>query len=306
MPTFAAPDGTRLTYHAVAGGEGDPLICLPGGPMQASAYLGDLGGLPAAAGRSLVLLDLRGTGESGTPADPSSYRVDRQVDDVEALRAHLGLDRIDVLAHSASGDLALLYAGRYPERIRSLVLVAARARAAGIEFPLEGRREALALRSGEPWYDEVVPAFERAMAEEATEDDWQLLDRLTYGRWDAAAAAHAASGEDSYNEEAAQAYPGPGAFDDVAAVRAVLAKLDAPVLILAGELDPSPRPDKAAEVAALFPRGELVVQPGAAHLPWLDDPELFGRTVGGFLSGTVGRNGFVRSGAAPLANVQQP
>lgn len=281
MPIFTARDGTRLAYRTL--GEGDPLICLPGGPMHASAYLGDLGGLPAAAGRSLVLLDLRGTGGSETPADPSSYRVDRQVDDVEALRAHLGLEQIDALAHSASGDLALLYAGRYPERIRSLVLVAARARAAGIEFPLQARREALALRSGEPWYDEAVPAFERAMAGDATENDWRFLDRLTYGRWDAAAEAHAALGEDGCNEEAARAYPGPGAFDDAASVREVLATLDAPVLVLAGELDPSPRPDKAAEVAALFPRGELVVQPGAAHIPWLDDPEFFVRTVSGFL-----------------------
>ena len=252
--------------------------------MRAAAYLGDLGGLPAAAGRSLVLLDLRGTGESQTPADPSSYRVDRQVDDVEALRAQLGLERIDLLAHSASGDLALLYAGRYPQRIRSLVLVTARARAAGIEFPLDGRREALALRSGEPWYDEAVPAFERAMAGEATEDDWRFLQRLAYGRWDAEAQAHAAADEDCDNEEAALAYPGPGAFAGAAGVREVLAELDAPVLVVAGELDPSPRPDKAAEVAAIFPRGELVVQTGAGHYPWLDDPKLFVRTVCEFLS----------------------
>lgn len=43
MGTFRAHDGTKLAYHLV--GEGDPLICLPGGPMRASAYYGDLGGL---------------------------------------------------------------------------------------------------------------------------------------------------------------------------------------------------------------------------------------------------------------------
>src|SRR5215211_1501369 len=110
MAIFAGTDGTRLAYHQA--GEGDLLICLPGGPMQASAYLGDLGGL--SAHRSLVLLDLRGTGESAVPADPASYRCDRLVDDVEALRTHLGPDRVDVLAHSAGGALALLYAARYP------------------------------------------------------------------------------------------------------------------------------------------------------------------------------------------------
>ncbi|CAD5914854.1 exported protein of unknown function [Streptomyces sp. KY75] len=74
MPTFSAYDTTPLAYHLV--GEGEPLICLPGGPMRASAYLGDLGGLSAV--RQLVLLDLRGTGESAAPEDPSTYRCDRR------------------------------------------------------------------------------------------------------------------------------------------------------------------------------------------------------------------------------------
>ena len=66
MARFWSSDGTRLAYHRL--GDGQPLVCLPGGPMQASAYLGDLGGL--ATDRALVLLDLRGTGESAEPRDP--------------------------------------------------------------------------------------------------------------------------------------------------------------------------------------------------------------------------------------------
>ncbi|MEC3974790.1 alpha/beta fold hydrolase, partial [Amycolatopsis sp. H20-H5] len=92
MPTFTAADGTELAYHVF--GDGSPLICLPGGPMQASAYLDELGGL--SAHRRLILLDLRGTGASAVPVDTTSYRCDRLVDDVEALREHLGLDRIDL------------------------------------------------------------------------------------------------------------------------------------------------------------------------------------------------------------------
>uniref|UniRef100_UPI0004CA5479 alpha/beta fold hydrolase n=1 Tax=Streptomyces sp. NRRL S-146 TaxID=1463884 RepID=UPI0004CA5479 len=118
MPVFSAPDGIRLAFHLR--GEGEPLVVLPGGPMRASAYLGDLGGLDAH--RQLVLLDLRGT-ESEKPADPGTYRCDRLVDDVEALRRHLGLERMDVLAHSAGGSLAMLYAARHPERLGRLALV---------------------------------------------------------------------------------------------------------------------------------------------------------------------------------------
>src|SRR6266511_2096393 len=82
MPTFAAYDGTELAYHVF--GEGAPVVCLPGGPMQDSVYLGDLGGL--SAHRQLIMLDLRGTGQSAIPDDTASYRCDRLIDDVEALR----------------------------------------------------------------------------------------------------------------------------------------------------------------------------------------------------------------------------
>lgn len=121
MPIFRAPDGTRLTYHLR--GEGEPLVVLPGGPMRASAYLGNLGGLDAH--RQLVLLDLRGTGESELPADRGTYRCDRLVDDVEALRLQLRLERMDVLAHSAGGSLAMLYAARHPQRLGRLALITA-------------------------------------------------------------------------------------------------------------------------------------------------------------------------------------
>src|SRR5215467_2305506 len=85
VQTFSAFDGTQLTYH-VQGDAGVPVICLPGGPMRVSSYLGNLGGLSAR--QRIVTLDLRGTGQSAIPADPASYRCDRQVDDVEALRDH--------------------------------------------------------------------------------------------------------------------------------------------------------------------------------------------------------------------------
>jgi pimeloyl-ACP methyl ester carboxylesterase len=284
MPTFTAPDGTELAYHVV--GEGEPLLCLPGGPMRASAYLGDLGGLSRR--RRLILLDLRGTGGSGIPADPATYRCDRQVGDVEALRDHLGLDRVDVLAHSAGGDLAILYAARHPQRIRSLALITARARALGVDFTEEHRREAAALRTAEPWFKAAHQAYEAVWAGSPTDADWDAIAPFFYGRWDAAAQAHAASDVEQSNVEAADIYAASGAFHP-AATRAALAALDARVLVLAGEVDSGPLPRVAAVIAQLFPGAELAVQPAAGHFPWLDDPLRFSRTVTAFLAGVSGR-----------------
>lgn len=278
MPSFTAPDGTTLAFHVV--GEGEPLLCLPGGPMCASAYLGDLGGL--SKHRKLIILDLRGTGDSALPADPATYRCDRQVGDVEALRGHLGLERADVLAHSASGDLALLYAARHPQRVRSLVLLTPRARALGVDFPVEHRKEAVALRAGEPWFESTRGAREAVWGGTATEADWDVMTAFTYGRWDDAARRHAASCAALYNDEAAPLFAAEGAFDPESA-RAALAALDAPVLIVAGDVDTGPRPQTAREIAELLPNAEVAVQAGTAHYPWLDDAEAFNATVRGFL-----------------------
>lgn len=280
MPTFSAPDGTRLAYHVV--GEGEPLLCLPGGPMRASAYLGDLGGL--ARHRRLYLLDLRGTGDSAVPADPATYRCDRQVGDVEAFRAHLGPDRVDVLAHSAGGDLALLYAAAHPHRVRTLTLVTGRARALGVDFTREHRREAAALRGAEPWFGSAHDAYERIWAGSADDTDWDSAAPFFYGRWDATARQHAAAEAGQSNEEAAERYAEPGAFEPAATLAAVAA-LDARVMLLAGALDSGPLPRVAAAVAELIPRAALTVQPDAGHFPWLDDPGFFTKTVTGFLDG---------------------
>ncbi|MCF3132383.1 alpha/beta fold hydrolase [Streptomyces olivochromogenes] len=273
MPTFTAPDGTELAYHVR--GEGEPLVVLPGGAMRASVYLGDLGGLTAH--RRLVLLDLRGTGDSAIPADPATYRCDHMVDDVEALRAHMGLEHMDLLAHSAGGCLGTLYAARYPRRVRRLALITANPSALGLRATAEDRLAAARLRAHEPWFAQGFPALEAWLAGEGDFDP--AFAPFFYGRWDAAAEAHDAAAEEQTNEEAAGVYFADGAFDPDA-TRAALKALTAPVLVHAGELDGGPSPDLARRAADAFPAAEFTVQPGAGHFPWLDDPEWFvGRVV---------------------------
>ncbi|MFD8500803.1 alpha/beta fold hydrolase [Amycolatopsis sp. NPDC059657] len=278
MPAFPAFDGTTLAFHEL--GDGAPLVCLPGGPMQDADYLGDLGGLSERF--RLILLDPRGTGESAVPSSLPSYRCDRQVDDVEALREHLGLDRLNLLAHSAGANLAVLYAARYPEHVAKLILVMPSTHALGIMVTPGDRRDAVRLRSGEPWFEHASEAFERVNSGGATNSDWDALAPFTYARWDATTQAHHARGETRRNDRAAILFGAKGAFNPEA-TREMLSVLGAPVLVLAGEYDVNSPPRVVAELADAFPESTLVLQTGVAHCPWLDDPAGFGKTVAEFL-----------------------
>lgn len=278
MPVFSARDGTELAYHVY--GEGIPVTCLPGGPMQDSGYLDELGGL--SAHRQLILMDPRGTGRSATPEDASSYRCDRLVDDVEALREHLGLDQLDLLAHSGGANLAVLYVARHPERVGKLVLANPSTFAVGIAATAEGRLEIARLRKDEPWFGAAFAALEATVAGHATDDSREAIAPFFYGRWDAAAQAHQAAQDGRRNEGAAATFGAEGAFDPDA-TRAALATFNAPVLLLAGEVDLNSIPSVVAELAELFPNAELVVAPGAGHFPWLDDADRFVATTATFL-----------------------
>jgi proline iminopeptidase len=250
VPFFHSYDGTRHAYRET--GSGDPVLCIPGGPTD-SGYLGDLGGL--SDGRRLILLDPRGTGGSAIPGDVASYRCDRLVEDVAALRGHLGLARTDVLGNSAG---------------------------VGVEVEGEARRALARQRRDEPWFPEAYAALEALT--EGRSADFAALAPFFWGRWDEEAQRHPAARPPA-NPDAVRYFAAEGAFDPPAA-RAGLAAYRSPVFVLAGEFDLNSPPESVAEIAALFPAGaaEYAVQPGAGHYPWVDDPERFGKAVGSFLA----------------------
>lgn len=279
VSSLTAADGTRLAYRTV--GQGPPLVCLAGGPGRAAAYLEDLAGLSAE--RTLVVLDTRATGHSEVPADPSSLRFDRLAADVEALREHLGLDRLDLLAHSAGCLVALAWASAHPERVASLVLVTPTDALHG------GQRADLpAIRlqfAGQNWYADAMEAVE-AMAYAPPSQQQQLV-RATrpffYGVWDERTQAHAATADQQSSKRAELGF-GAGLEDlDTAALLAGLSAVTAPVLVLGGGRDALTGVASIALVAASFRSAQQVVLPGAGHFPWVDAPDAFRETVGAFL-----------------------
>ena len=106
---------------------------------------------------------------------------------------------------------------------------------------------------------------------------------LYYARWDNAARANAIAGVAEQHTAARLGFFA-GAVFDPPATRAALKKLTAPVLLYAGERDPMVTPAAVREAAPLFNDGAVVVQPGATHFPWIDDPVAFAAAISSCLS----------------------
>ena len=88
----------------------------------------------------VIALDLPPFGESVTPTD-AHYSVDAQVERVRAVTRALGLQRFHLGGNSMGGAIAGVYAGRYPEDLLSLWLLAPGGVRGADQSELEARLE---------------------------------------------------------------------------------------------------------------------------------------------------------------------
>lgn len=281
MLGLTTADGRTLAYRRV--GSGPVLVCHPGGPGFSSAYLGDLGGLSRR--NTLILLDPRGTGRSGRPADPGAYAIADYVADLEELRGHLGCERIDLLGHSHGGMVAIAYAGRHPGRIGRLVLASTLARLHET-FDADSRA-AIEARAQEPWFEDAHAALSAEQQGRFESDD--ELGRLVRGAMPLYFARYAgpqAEFVDSlrgerFNADALRLFfaDGLAALD----LRGDLREIDAPVLVITGADDFLASPVCAEDIASHLADARIVVIPGCGHFPFVDSADRFRSEIQSFL-----------------------
>ena len=97
-----------------------PVVLLHGGP--GSTHRGLLPGLALTDERAVILFDQLDSGASDRPNDPRNWTVKRFVDQIEAVRKALNIDRWHVAGFSWGGTLALEYAARFPAATASVTL----------------------------------------------------------------------------------------------------------------------------------------------------------------------------------------
>jgi proline iminopeptidase len=113
-------EGVRLSYRIV--GEGSPLVVIHDGPGYEKSLM--YAGFDAFASEMrVVYYDQRGCGRSEPLTPTTSATIRDNVEDLEALRRYLHIDRFSVAAHGWGAVIALEYARKYGDRLESIVLV---------------------------------------------------------------------------------------------------------------------------------------------------------------------------------------
>ena len=271
----ASINGSEVFYEVL--GEGVPMLLLHGGMGLDHTYFRPwLDRLGDAA--QLVFFDHRGNGRSAQPEDWSAVDHQTWVRDADALREHLGHEKIFLLGHSYGGFLAQEYALHYREHLRGMILCNTApafdyADVALSNAQVRGAREQL-------------QALERALSTRAPDDEtagqwWRELFPLYFHRPDAAV-LQAAAGRIRYsagawNRSVFELMP---AFD----LTDRISDIQVPALVLAGREDWIMPPEQGAErLHAMLPKSELVVFEESGHFPWIEQPDAFVHSVEGWL-----------------------
>lgn len=116
-------DGNQLRVREY--GSGEAVIILAGGPGLNADYMrGVWEGLKKQY--RCIVLDQRGTGRSVvSKVDSASMSMSRYIEDLEALRQHLQLDKLTLIGHSWGAMLCMEYAAQRPKHTGKLILVGA-------------------------------------------------------------------------------------------------------------------------------------------------------------------------------------
>lgn len=263
------------------------LLLLHGGPGATHEYFECLEQPLRARGVELIYYDQLGSAHSDQPADPSLWTVERFVDEVEQVRAALGLgkDNFYLLGHSWGALLATEYALRHGEHLKGLVI-------SNMMMSIPDYNhyvDTVLARQMDPAVVEEIRGLE-ARGEQDNPRYMELLVRHFYPQhfcrldpWPDA--VNRAFGR--INHQLYVLMQGPSEFGASGLLehwdrKADLGRITAPTLVIAGTHD-TMDPTHMRWVADQLPHGQFLLCPDGSHMPMCDDPDTYVRGLGDFL-----------------------
>ncbi|MHC0036379.1 alpha/beta fold hydrolase [Pseudoneobacillus sp. C159] len=232
---------------------------------------------PLTSDMQFVYIDNRGSGLS-EKGPQSSYTLENNVEDIEALRNYLGLEKIILLGHSYGGMVAMSYALKYQENLESLILITT-----SPSFRFLEKAKAFIQQNG--------TADQKEMADVLWEGNFTSTEQLLRYyevmaplyqfsfKPDAPKPKPVFPGQRSYealNE-------GFGHFLRTYDIREQLPQILTQTLVIAGRYDWITPVEESEQIAEKIPNSKLVIFENSSHSVFQDEHEKFINVVREFL-----------------------
>ncbi|KAB2814049.1 alpha/beta fold hydrolase [Phaeocystidibacter luteus] len=263
-------------HHIRIAGEGSPILLINGGPGMNCNGFDHIGSI-LAKNHTVILYDQRGTGLSvSEDLDSSDLTMEAMVEDIEAIRKHLGYEKWILMGQSFGGVLSYHYAVKYPERITAMI----QSSSGGMDLEVRDKilvneRLTSDQRDSLTWFRERMTSNDDRYAEK-----YRMYLGCAY----------------VYNDEFAPIIGERLAEANLDVNRLIWADLERiefdvkeemltfqqPVLIIQGEYDMIDI--SIAELQhEILPDSRLVIVPESGHYGWLDNPDVYLSSIDQFL-----------------------
>jgi proline iminopeptidase len=280
-----ADDGVRLFYRRV--GSGSQTVIVPLGFILFEDFK------RLATGRTLIFYDMRNRGRSDAVRDPKRLTIHDDVTDLEKIRRHFSLSKVSIIGESYLGLMVVMYAMQHPAHADRLVQIGPVPRKFGTEYPAH-----LTAQDSEPVMDaEEVKKLEKLIAEgyrethpkDYCEKEWLVVRPRLVGRREDApklGKGHCdLPNEWPVNLRRHLEYHFVS-VQKLAISKEQVMKVGQPVLTIHGTRDRNAPYGAGREWASTLPNARLLTVTGAAHLPWIEEPDLVFSSIDTFLKGS--------------------
>lgn len=288
--------GLKLHYQEW-GRKGNPVILALHG-FGVSGHMFDEFAERAQDAWHIIALDQRGHGDSGW-ADDGDYSRSAFVEDIEAFRKALGLDRFVLMGHSMGGLNAVSYTAKYPEAVAALILVDV-----GPESAKEGVDNIVRFTRGpdELEFEQFVEMAHRFNPRRSIEN---IRERMRHrlkpsdepGKW-------TWKFDRRFRQQDSGLRIGSELSNDE--MWAVFQSLTGPTLIIRGAESDVLTQETAERAAREMQNARLVVIPGAGHSVPGDNPDAFTAAVREFLATLDAPGAGATVGGSPLEVADGP
>ncbi len=270
-------DIATFAYGAKSGST--PVIAVNGGPGLSHVYMiqNDVWTRRVAVHRQVIFYDQRGTGASQITKTGAPQSMEAQIADLEAVRASLHVDKVDLAGDSYGGLLASAYASAYPAHVQALILS----------------------DSAAPGFASLHPRLDEVYPDVISKTKAQVAELSGPGKDEKAAdlqlRAHfrmifySAELCERYLTNATDLGSTPAVGEAVGKaiehldLMSQMAQFRFPVLVLQGRFDLNVTADVSWKVAHSIPGAQLVWFEHSGHLPYYEEPDKYASVVIAFL-----------------------